>query len=243
MFSVSFILLVIVLFWPGIFGIVVKVWKEKGFDNVYSREGTYMKVVFYAPTPGLRRWLRKHKSRILTFWQMIDSLYLVPIKELEQDFWVSSYSKSKSVRFREDRGQRTQLISPNTVSSPSTDHCKVIIKAIFKVTGNSSHYSCPHLYIYIFFTPIHSFYVIVQKWVRVFHQGLQAEVFGTPDEKRSTSFFAGFSNASIGNYAVTCFVKWNNKKLCSVKFLPFFARTRLHAWFISVPAMSEEGAA
>ena len=60
------------------------------------------------------------------------------------------------------------------------------------------------------------------------------------NEKRCTSFF---SNATIGNYAVTCFVKWNNKKLCSVNFLPFSVRTRLHAWFISVPAVSEEGAA
>ena len=32
------------------------------------------------------------------------------------------------------RRQRTELISPNTVKSPSTDHqCKEIIKAIFKV--------------------------------------------------------------------------------------------------------------
>ena len=31
------------------------------------------------------------------------------------------------------RRQRAELISPNTVKSPSTDHCKAIIKAIFKV--------------------------------------------------------------------------------------------------------------
>ena len=31
------------------------------------------------------------------------------------------------------RRQRTELISPNTVKSPSTDHCMAIIKAIFKV--------------------------------------------------------------------------------------------------------------
>ena len=31
------------------------------------------------------------------------------------------------------RRQKTELISPNTVKSPSTDHCKAIIKAIFKV--------------------------------------------------------------------------------------------------------------
>ena len=31
------------------------------------------------------------------------------------------------------RRQRTELISPNTVKSPSTDHCEAIIKAIFKV--------------------------------------------------------------------------------------------------------------
>ena len=31
------------------------------------------------------------------------------------------------------RRRSTELISPNTVSSPSTDHCKAIIKAIFKV--------------------------------------------------------------------------------------------------------------
>ena len=31
------------------------------------------------------------------------------------------------------RRQRTELISPNTVKSPSTDHCKAIIKTIFKV--------------------------------------------------------------------------------------------------------------
>ena len=106
--------------------------------------------------------------------------------------------------------------------------------------------------------------VIDQKRVRVFHQGFQ-----TPRKrwkhdaeggvlllfrgvwnpwwktKRSTKYEARvfFSNATIGNYAVTCFVKWNNKKLCSVKFLPFSVRTRLHAWFICVPAVSEEGAA
>ena len=33
------------------------------------------------------------------------------------------------------RRQRTELISPNTVSAPSTDHRKVTIKAIFKVTS------------------------------------------------------------------------------------------------------------
>ena len=31
------------------------------------------------------------------------------------------------------RRQRTELISPNTASSPSTDHFQVIIKVIFKV--------------------------------------------------------------------------------------------------------------
>ena len=31
------------------------------------------------------------------------------------------------------------------------------------------------------------------------------EVFGTPDETRSTSFWYGFSNETIGNYAVTFF--------------------------------------
>ena len=33
---------------------VVKLWKEKDSDNVYSREGTYMKVVFYAAAPVRR---------------------------------------------------------------------------------------------------------------------------------------------------------------------------------------------
>ena len=48
MFSVIFILPVLFCFDQGIFGIVVKQWKGKDFDNVYSREGTYMKVVSYA---------------------------------------------------------------------------------------------------------------------------------------------------------------------------------------------------
>ena len=60
------------------------------------------------------------------------------------------------------------------------------------------------------------------------------EVFGTPDETRSTSFWCGFSNETIGNYAVTCFRTRNNKKLCTVKYFPFSERTRLYAWFISV---------
>ena len=34
------------------------------------------------------------------------------------------------------RRQRAELISPNTVKSRSTDHCKAIIKAIFKVITN-----------------------------------------------------------------------------------------------------------
>ena len=59
-------------------------------------------------------------------------------------------------------------------------------------------------------------------------------VFGTPDETRSTSFWYGFLNETIGNYAVTCFWKRNNKKLCSVKYFPFSERTSLYAWFISV---------
>ena len=56
----------------------------------------------------------------------------------------SSYSKkvldSKNKRLLPTRSfvlnyrrQRAELISPNTVKSPSTDHCKAIIKAIFKV--------------------------------------------------------------------------------------------------------------
>ena len=60
------------------------------------------------------------------------------------------------------------------------------------------------------------------------------EVFGTPDETQSTSFWYGFWNETIGNYAVTCFRKRNNKKLCSVKYFPFSERTCLYAWFISV---------
>ena len=66
--------------------------------------------------------------------------------------------------------------------------------------------------------------VIDQKRVRVFIRGSKHrekdestmqkasclycfEVLGTPDENRSTSFLAGFSNATIGNYAVTYLVK------------------------------------
>ena len=60
------------------------------------------------------------------------------------------------------------------------------------------------------------------------------DLFGTPDETRSTSFWYGFSNETIGNYVVTCFRKRNNKKLCSVKYFPLPERTRLYAWFISV---------
>ena len=53
-------------------------------------------------------------------------------------------------------------------------------------------------------------------------------------ETRSTSFWYGFSNETIGNYAVTWFRKRNNKKLCSAKYFPFSERTRSYAWFISV---------
>ena len=60
------------------------------------------------------------------------------------------------------------------------------------------------------------------------------EVFGTPDETRSTSFWYGFSNETIGNYSVTCFRKRNNKKLCSEWYFPFSERTCLNTWFISV---------
>ena len=50
-----------------------------------------------------------------------------------------------------------------------------------------------------------------------------------------SSFWYGFSNETIGNYAVTCFRKRNNNnKLCSVKYFPCSERTRLYAWFISV---------
>ena len=56
----------------------------------------------------------------------------------------SSYSKnvldSENVKLLPTRSsvlnyrrQRTELIPPNTVKSPSTDHCKAIIKAVFKV--------------------------------------------------------------------------------------------------------------
>ena len=33
-------------------------------------------------------------------------------------------------------------------------------------------------------------------------------------------------NETIENYAVTCFRKRNNKKLCSVKYFPFYQRGR-----------------
>ena len=49
-----------------------------------------------------------------------------------------------------------------------------------------------------------------------------------------TRFWYGFSNETIGNYAVTCFRKRNNKKLCRVKYFPFSERTCLYAWFISI---------
>ena len=63
---------------------------------------------------------------------------------MSRDFVNSSYSKkvldSKKKKLLPTRSsvlnyrrERTKLISPNTVKSPSTDHCKAIIKAIFKV--------------------------------------------------------------------------------------------------------------
>ena len=54
MFSEFFYISRVVLIWPGIFGIVVKQWKEKDFDNVYSREGMYIKVAFFAAAPARR---------------------------------------------------------------------------------------------------------------------------------------------------------------------------------------------
>ena len=50
------------------------------------------------------------------------------------------------------------------------------------------------------------------------------EVFGTRDEARSPSFWHVFSNETIINYVVTCFLKTNNDKLCSFK--AFFALHR-----------------
>ena len=57
------------------------------------------------------------------------------------------------------------------------------------------------------------------------------EVFGTRDEARAPVFDMSFvfSNETIRNYAVTCFLKSNNDKLCSVTFLLFIEKTRLHA--------------
>ena len=70
---------------------------------------------------------------------MIDSLYEVPIKELHAARFLSHMSLdavNSSLPTRSsvlnNRIQRPELISPNTVSSPSTDHCKAIIKAIFR---------------------------------------------------------------------------------------------------------------
>ena len=39
---------------------VVKLWKEKDFDNVYSREGTNLKLVFYAAALVRRMDLTGH---------------------------------------------------------------------------------------------------------------------------------------------------------------------------------------
>ena len=55
------------------------------------------------------------------------------------------------------------------------------------------------------------------------------EVFGTRDEARSPSFGHVFSNETIRNYAVTCFLKSNSDKLCSVTFLTFTGKARVHA--------------
>ena len=80
----------------------------------------------------------------------------------------------------------------------------------------------------------------ISKRVRVFHHRLQTprkycfEGFGLSDEARSTSFWYGFWNETIGNYAAICFCKRNNKKLCNVKYFPFSKRTRLQSWFISI---------
>ena len=80
--------------------------------------------------------------------------------------------------------------------------------------------------------------VICQNRGRVLHHGFQTprnrwkhearrpsaficfEVFGTRDEARSPSFWHVFSNETIRNYVVTCFLKSNNDKLCSVTFCP-----------------------
>ena len=66
------------------------------------------------------------------------------------------------------------------------------------------------------------------------------EVFGTRDEARSPSFWHVFSNETIRNYVVTCFLKSNNDKLCSVTFLPFTEKTRLHAWWIVVVQLASD---
>ena len=57
------------------------------------------------------------------------------------------------------------------------------------------------------------------------------------------SFCAGSSKATKVNYAVTCFVKGNNKKLCSIKFLPFYKKeNEVACMFHCRPTMSEVGA-
>ena len=87
------------------------------------------------------------------------------------------------------------------------------------------------------------FEVIYQKRVRVFHNFYR---FQTPRKTwehnakgRVLLLFLGvwslwwnlkhtfwycFSNENRGNCAVTCYLKQNNKKLCSVEFLPFFRK-------------------
>ena len=53
--------------------------------------------------------------------------------------WNGSYNKKVLDSLRKKKNKkRTELISPNTVSCLSIDHCKVIIKAIFKVIGDQS---------------------------------------------------------------------------------------------------------
>ena len=94
------------------------------------------------------------------------------------------------------------------------------------------------------------FNVIYQKRVRGFYQGLQTprnrwkqecfycfEVFGTPDETQSTSFWDDFSNDTIKKYAVIhVFVivlpKWKNNNLCSEASLQYDVTLLQQAWLI-----------
>ena len=65
-------------------------------------------------------------------------------------------------------------------------------------------------------------------------------VFGTRDEARSPSFWHVFSNETIRNYVVTCFLKSNNDKLCSASLFPFTEKARLHSWWIVVVQLASD---